>query len=351
MPDKVLKNIKGNYRDLNQKSYLGDVIPLDTPYKIYIEPSTYCNIKCNFCYHAMDEDKLNELGYKPDIMSIELFKECVDNIAMFPNKLRAFKFAGLGEPLLNKKIVEMIAYAKFKNIADKTTLVTNGILLNPKLNEELVLSGLDEVIISVEALSSEKYLDITQVRIDFEKFCSNIKDLYNRKQNMKLFIKIADIGLEGESEKKFHDIFDSISDIAYVECISNIFDNVNYENIISDESVNQIGERCNKRVEVCYLPFYNLYINARARVSPCVFDYKNKIVVGDIKKTDLVKIWNGKKLNQFRIMHLKKEREKHPYCKRCEWLSICACGIYENIIDDDAERLLKYFEKSDEVYY
>ena len=246
--------------------------------------------------------------------------------------------------MLNKRLPDMIAYAKKQDIADRIVLVTNGSLLKPELNLKLIESGLDDLLISVEGVSAQKYHEIAGVQIDYNRFLSGIRHFYEHKGNCKVYAKLAHTGLDESGEAGFHQLYDDISDTAYVEYLTKIYQGVDYSGIVDDPSINQIGERITKKVDVCFLPFNNLNINAFGKVSPCIFDYKENIVVGDINKESLVDIWNGKRLNKFRMMHLKRERYKHVDCSICEWLSICGCCIYENIIDaDDAEKLIKYF--------
>jgi radical SAM protein with 4Fe4S-binding SPASM domain len=238
----------------------------------------------------------------------------------------------------------MIAYTKKQSIANRIILVTNGTLLTPELNLKLIEAGLDDLLVSVEGVSAQKYYDIAGIHIDYDKFLCGIRHFYENKSNCKVYIKLAHTGLDDSGESGFHDIFDDISDTAYVEYLTKIYQGVDYSDIIEDTSINQIGEQVSERVDVCFLPFNNLTINAFGKVSPCIFDYKENIVVGDVNTESLVDIWNSKKLNEFRVMHLKKERYGHMDCSICEWLSICGDSIYENIIDDDADKLIKYFE-------
>lgn len=340
---KILINKDGNYRDHHKKVNMATVIPLETPFLVYVDPSSFCNIKCNFCFHSLDNNILNEKGFRPKIMEYDLFIKIVNQFREFPSKIKSFKFCGLGEPLLNNRLPEMISYAKKQHIANRIVLVTNGLLLSPELNMRLIDTGLDDILISLEGVSAEKYFEVAGVNIDYNKFLYNIKHFYENRDNCKLYIKVAHTGLDGRGETGFHDIFDDICDTAYVEYLTSIYDGVNYSDIIEDPSINQIGERIEKKVEVCFLPFNNLTINAHGKVSPCIFDFKENIVVGDVNEEALVDIWKGKRLNDFRVMHLKKERSKHLDCGKCKWISICGDSIYENIIDDDADKLIKYF--------
>lgn len=44
-------NLKPGY-DL-QRKVLKDVVPLDTPYTLFISPSQLCNFKCHYCSHSL----------------------------------------------------------------------------------------------------------------------------------------------------------------------------------------------------------------------------------------------------------------------------------------------------------
>lgn len=342
--ERILINKDGNYRDHHKKVPLSTVIPLSTPYLVYVDPSSYCNIKCNFCFQSIDDSLLKQVGFKPGIMKFELFRKIVHSFMEFPERIKSFKFCGLGEPLLNHCLPDMIAYTKKHGIADRIVLVTNGILLSPELNIKLIDAGLDDLLVSVEGVSSQKYDEIAGVNLDYGKFLAGIKHFYEHRNNSKVYVKLAHTGLDESGESGFHDIFDEISDNAYVEYLTEIYQGVDYSQIIDDTSINQIGERVSKKVEVCFLPFCNLTINVFGKVSPCIFDYKENLVVGDVNTGSLVDIWNCSKLNEFRVLQLNKERSKHSDCSKCTWLSICGDSIYKNIIDYDAHDLIKYFQ-------
>ncbi len=328
-----------DYREYNKKTMLADVIPLDSPYLIQISCSDFCNFKCKFCFQSRGMEALRQDDFRPGVMTMETFKKLADQVRVFPTKVKAFRFTGFGEPLMNKYLPQMITYAKQKDLAEKVTIFTNGLLLTPQLNNQLIESGLDEVMLSLEGLSSEKYLEITKTQVDFEQLVENIGHLYEHRHSCKIFAKIIDIGLTDED--KFHTIFDQISDLAFVEYASNAYSNVEYTKEIEK---NYVGEKPDKKVDVCHLPFYYMYVNWNGDVSSCHLDYTKSICFGNIHDESIVDIWNGKTMNEFRQLQLRKERYTHPVCSECNWVSVCACGIYENIIDHAAERLIPYFQ-------
>ena len=328
-----------DYREFNKKSMLADVIPLGSPYLITISCSDFCNLKCKFCFQSRGMEALKQDQFRPGMMTLETFKKLADQVQTFPTKVKAFRFTGFGEPLMNKYLPEMITYAKQKDLAEKVTIFTNGLLLSPQLNRKLIESGLDEVMLSLEGLSSEKYFEITGEHIDYERLVENISHLYEIKGSCKIFAKIIDVGLTDEGH--FHNTFDQISDLAFVEYASNAYCNVEYTKELEK---NYIGEKPEQRIDVCHLPFYYMYVNWNGDVSSCHLDYTKSICFGNINEESIVDIWKGKKMNEFRLMQLKKERYTHPVCRNCNWVSVCACGIYENIIDHDAGRLIQYFQ-------
>ena len=83
---------------------------------------------------------------------------------------------------------------------------TNGSKLGPKLNKELVDSGLQRINISLEGLSSERYLKVAGAKINWEDFVKNIKDLYDYSRNkgdLSIYVKIVNHASELKGETIF----------------------------------------------------------------------------------------------------------------------------------------------------
>ena len=72
------------------------------------------------------------------------FKKIVDEGAT--NGLYAIKLGYLGEPLICKDIVKMVAYAKDKGIVD-VMFNTNGALLTKSMSEKLIKAVIDKIFI------------------------------------------------------------------------------------------------------------------------------------------------------------------------------------------------------------
>lgn len=114
----------------------------DFPMHLDIETTSRCNLKCTFC------DKLpllqrNQLG---DI-DFALYRKIIDEGA--EHRLWGVKLSYRGEPLLHKKIVEMVEYAVRRNVLD-VYFNTNGMLLTKTIAQRLIDAGLTRISVSVE---------------------------------------------------------------------------------------------------------------------------------------------------------------------------------------------------------
>lgn len=307
-----------NHRS-EKRTQLHNVIPLNTPFRIHIETSNICNFKCIFCapYNSVNAN------IPKGNMAFDLFKKVIDDLKCFPEKVKKLYFHSFGEPLINKELPEMIEYAKKQNVAETLELITNGSLLNPELNRKLVKAGLDHIGISLEGINEKQYLDIAKYKIDFEKYINNIKDFYKNKGNCTVYIKIADIAINSEEDKKyFYEKFGNICDSIFIENIVNQDESYNYDELKklkTDFNEGQYGEKLQELV-ACPNIFFMMVVNSNGTVSPCCVDWKRQLIIGNAKNESLVDIWNGENLRKLQLLHLKRERYKHSICSKCNFL-------------------------------
>ena len=96
MATKSFENLYAQNRHL-----LRDVVPLDTPYSINIEPSSYCNMRCVYCMHSLPREEIVAQGYSDNYaggyMSDETFALLLEQLKKFPSKISSITFGGVGE--------------------------------------------------------------------------------------------------------------------------------------------------------------------------------------------------------------------------------------------------------------
>lgn len=318
---------------------LADAVPLDTPFSMFVFPTTYCNFKCNYCGHSLGPVRMKEqYGFSPQTMDWDTFSAVVEQAKQFSRPLKLLSLTGHGEPLINPRLPEMVAYIKKSGIAQRIEIISNGSLLTNEKALALIDAGLDGIRISLQGLSGRKYKAVCGVDLDFEAFLDNIRYFYTHRKNTQLFVKIMDIALENGEDEAFYRMFSDISDRMYIERCKPVYNGVQYDGVTTE--TDRYGNPHEKR-DVCPLCFFMLSVFPDGDVEPCDTIYK-PLVLGNVRHETLTEMWHGEKLRSFQITHLKKERYNNPKCAVC-----CApddVSHPEDALDADAIRLLKKLE-------
>lgn len=308
---------------------LGKAVPIATPFLIYAEPSSFCNLKCRFCPNPTVPNEHKQF------MSMEIFEKIIQDIKEFPSKPKVFKFCGIGESLTNKHISEMIKMVRDSNSAERIIMYSNGVLLNPTLNRQLVEAGLNQLNVSVEAMDGDGYLEYAGVKINFDRFVENIRNLYENRKQLKLYIKIHSAAIKNDEQKeKFYKTFGDISDFITIEGLTHIWGD--FKSDLEENAYRYSNDEVKKR-QVCAICFKTLNVNADGTCSPCSVDWQHKVIVGDLKKESLVEIWNGERLRSLRKRFCSGTIGKEEACFDCSDYYVSG---HENL-DDDALEILK----------
>lgn len=312
------KNISGQTPG-GKRVRLGEALPLRTPFMIEIYPMYACNFICKYCMMSISKSKRSFVSDKI-IMDFKLYKKCIDDIAVFPDKLKILRFAGIGEPLLHKNMAEMVEYAVVKNVANTVEILTNASLLTPKLSDSLISAGLSRLIVSLQGTTKEKYKEISGVDIDFENFINNLRYFFeNKGDNTQIYIKIVDEALDNkEDEERFYKFFGNICDIIAVEHIVPIQPSVEYEKVLKNKNkmVTQFGLIAGE-VQICPQPFFTLRINTDGKVIPC-YSYEFPPFMGDCNYQSVCDIWNNKEYQNFRLKMLDGRENMGEICAKCK---------------------------------
>jgi tungsten cofactor oxidoreducase radical SAM maturase len=118
--------------------------------KLYLEPTTHCNLCCHTCIRNVWQD--------PEAhMALEVFEQLIEQTAAFP-ELQRVVFSGLGEPLTHPHILDMVRAVRERGLA--VTLGTNGLLLDRAISRELVELGVDRLVISLDGVRPETYAGV-----------------------------------------------------------------------------------------------------------------------------------------------------------------------------------------------
>jgi len=324
-----------------KRTKLADVLPLDTPFVVQIFPIYACNFKCGYCIFSVRKPDRHFIADKP-IMKFELFKQCVDDMANFPDKIKVLRFVGIGEPLLHKNIVEMVKYAVDREIANEVEILTNGSLLTPSLSDALVASGLNRLVVSLQGLTTEKCEEIAGVKVDIDSLIENLNYFYDSKQNTHVYIKIVDTALEGKKdEDKFYAMFGNMCDTIGIEYTVPIHTGVAFEGVLKEKNreVTQFGLPVSE-VNICPQPFFHMQINPDGKVVPC-YSFEYPKIMGDCNNQSVNKIWNGDQFQRFRYNMLDGCKNASEICDNCDIIKYRS--FPEDELKDATNKRLKEF--------
>ncbi|MBF0329412.1 MAG: SPASM domain-containing protein [Nitrospirae bacterium] len=323
------------------RTRLAEVLPLAAPFVLQIFPVYACNFKCSYCIFSVDKAKRHFISDRVN-MDFGLYKKCMDEIAMFSEKLKVLRFVGIGEPLLHKDIAAMIEYAVSKDTAKTVEILTNASLLTPQLSKDLIAAGLSRLVVSLQGTSAEKYLEICSSKVEFEMLVENLRYFYDNKGSAQVYIKIVDCALEGNAdEQKFFDIFGDICDTIAIEHAVPIHAGVDYErlSVNRDQEVTQFGLPVSE-VHICPQPFFTMQINPDGKVVPC-YSFEYPEIMGDCNEEPVHKIWIGPKFQEFRRTMLDGAKNVGGTCENC---NIIKYRLFpEDVLNNDAERLKKFY--------
>jgi MoaA/NifB/PqqE/SkfB family radical SAM enzyme len=132
----------------------GDRVKMHRPVthltKVYVEPTSACNISCRTCIRNNWDESVGR-------MSAETFGRILTSLQQLEAMPTLF-FGGLGEPLFHKHTVDWIAQAHAAGA--RTELITNGTMLTEKRSRALIEAGLDLLWVSIDGASPESYADV-----------------------------------------------------------------------------------------------------------------------------------------------------------------------------------------------
>lgn len=321
-----------------KRTVLGEQLPLNTPFLIQIFPVYRCNFKCKYCLHALpkiEHEDISEVMY----MDMDMFIKYVNEMKLFEKKIKMLRFAGIGEPLLHKDIIQMVSYAKKMNIAESIDIVTNGLLLTKTMSDGLIEAGLDRLRISIQGTSEQKYKDICGATIKLEEFIKNIKYFYENRKNTTVYIKIIDCALDGEDDEMyFHELFGDICDTIAIEHMTPTVEGIDYSSLSESETYNQTQNGGNiLNTDICPQPFYMMQLNPDGIIVPCC-STKYPLRLKILEEKTLEEIWNGEKFNWFRRSMLDGINSSNTICSEC---TLYKYGLFKEDVLDNYVEILK----------
>lgn len=268
------------------------------PSTVQIEPTNICNLKCPLCVN-IEIPKEEQKHLK--------FEEFKHILSKFNYTIKIF-LTGFGEPFLNPDIFKIIELAKSKG---HTINLSSNLNIKKNLMKDIIKSGLDTIILSIDGFSQESYSKYRK-NSNFSRVIENVQYLNEIKKSCNAFYPVITwqflVNKYNENEIVQAGTFARESGINIVFKEFGLADDLPEYNFGDIEELKQKWLPSNKiYIRKNYLDKTNNYvadtacpylwrsisIKSNMKVTPCCFTYKDQSHFGDIAKESLEDIWNN----------------------------------------------------------
>lgn len=288
------------------------------PYSLTLEPNNFCNLKCIECPTGM-----NTLTRSKGNMDFELAKNA---IAQLKNDLIYLLLYFQGEPFMASNFFEIIRYANKNGIYTATS--TNGHFLIEENCENLIKSGLDRIIISIDGTTQETYSKYRNGG-SLETVIKGLETLDNAKKKLKK--SNPQIIIQFLVFKHNEHEISEIKNIAKkYNCklelkTAQIYNLSEAENLLPTQGKysryrkTSNGEyKIKKQSKSCLRLWSHLVITWDGKIVPCCFDKNASNCFGTLSNKNLLQIWKNSQFNNFRQDLLVKKHEVEM-CDNCNF--------------------------------
>jgi len=288
-----------------------------SPSFISVEPYNFCQLQCPECPVSQRESTAKAF------INEKVYLKTIDELK---NKLIHVIFYFQGEPLLNKKLPEMIQYAHKQRIFTSTS--TNAQALNPEMARELVASGLDKLIISIDGSTQEVY---EQYRVggNLEKAISGVKNIIEWKKQLKSitpFVEIQFVVFKTNEHQmlEMKTLSKSLKADRLVFKTAQLYDFENGHKLLTSidryarykKTENGKYVIKSKLENRCWRLWSGAVLNANADLVPCCFDKNSSHAFGNLKDNSFLSVWHNEKASGFRESILQ-NRKQYDMCRNC----------------------------------
>ncbi len=295
------------------------------PFEWEIDTTNICQLKCPLCHTG-----LGTVHRDKGIMHFDVYTQTIDQIKDYCVWLSLYSW---GEPFLNRRIHEFIEYAHRNRIA--TIMSTNlNKPLTPEMAENIITSGLDVMIVSLDGVTQEVY---EQYRVGgrLDRVLDNLRLIIRKKREL----GYSTPHLEWQfivMRQNEHQIEDAKRLAAELGVNSLILKNVDFPHGMSDPKE---AERWVPRDHPDYLredPFLKPYqedgrrcwrlwrsavVNWDGGLAPCCYLTDKSEDFGDVTANPIKQIWNNENYTTARGMF------QDGYVPR-KWVGCTSCSVY-----------------------
>ncbi len=281
------------------------------PCVFQIEPTNKCDLRCRLCLTG-----LGKLKRPKGEMTFNAFKNILRQVE---NSLIYLALYNMGEPLLNPDIYNMISYAKQKGVFIR--LSTNANFSGRKHIKNILNSGIDELIISLDCATAQTYSEYKNSP-HYDRVIDNVRLIVKeRGSRPRPLIKLQFLLMK--STEGDIDIFKKLVkelavDQGIMKKVRVDFYGVNprYDALAKNKKYVRDVYKNKRQKMTCWRPWLSTVILWDGKVAPCCFDMEGEFGFGNIAEQSMSSIWNNRRYVKFREK-IAKNSDVPAICHQC----------------------------------
>jgi MoaA/NifB/PqqE/SkfB family radical SAM enzyme len=257
---------------------------------------------------------MERMTRKTGIMDFGLFERLIRECGRYP-EVREVHLHGFGEPLLDRDLPRKVALAKKVGIP-YTYIVTTGAMLTADLSQALIRAGLDGIKFSFYGMKPETYERVHK-NLRFARTLANIESFFRVRDELgapnpavrfQFNLGVASQDEMDEFLEHWRPFMDADrGDVFMVSGLHNWAGGRDYATT-----------RLSEEERHCVWPFMHIQIPWDGRVVPCVFDYHGSLLLGDVTRSSIRRIWSSQAYEEVRAVWRNRKSYSIDICARCD---------------------------------
>ncbi len=288
------------------------------PFSLSIEPTTACNLACPECPSG-----LKQFTRPTGKLDLELHQSMLQELK---RSVFYINYYFQGEPFLHPQFLELIKDAKKNKIYTATS--TNAHFIDQKKAEEIVKSGLDRLIISIDGLTQETYENY-RINGELNKVIQGTQFLIDSKKKLNSSTPhlIFQFLAVKPNEHEIPQVFELGKEMGIDEVRIKSAQLYDYENgnplMPENEKHSRYKLQANGTYKLkyktgnhCWRMWSSSVLTWDGKIVPCCFDKDAQHVLGSIGEQTFKNTWESEKYRSFRQAILS-NRNEIDICKNC----------------------------------
>jgi radical SAM protein with 4Fe4S-binding SPASM domain len=278
------------------------------PEIIILMLTSVCNMECLHCPHPVWKQ---EEDYRPAFIEWDLVEKALQEISQY--KISVLRLTTQGEPLLDKRAVEVVRRAKELGIYP-VDLTTNGLLLTPSISESLIDAGLDIIDVSLDAFTEEGYRRVRR-NDNFQKIVGHVHELIRIRDEKKSSLRIMVSMIEQPETRDEMEAFQKY----WSKRVDRVLIRTYYSHLGYVDSSKESFDKSIPRYP-CTQFWKRIMIDWEGNLKFCVDDWQKRSVVGNLRTHSIAGVWRGELYERYRKNQLAGNYEEPSICKDCtDW--------------------------------